>query len=130
MVEFEPPFQPVWKWCAHDFTNIHDIMDGLLLFTQPWWMRQSEGNPPKFRYYNFGTGKATTVERLAQMVILACGSSSTIQRGVAAEHEGLEHMAKVYKAGLELNWHAWRTLQQAVNEYVQWRKGQPEPFLI
>lgn len=114
-----------WQWCAADFTNIHDIVDGLLLFLQPWWREK-----PDFRFYNFGTGKITTVESLAHMVVAACGSKSEVVKGIAMEHEGLQHLARVYKAQLELNWRAWRPIQDSVREYVAWRKTQPEPFLI
>jgi nucleoside-diphosphate-sugar epimerase len=115
----------LWKWCAADFTNIHDIVDGLKLFLAPWWRTE-----PSFRYYNFGTGKITTVKQLAEMVIDATRSRSAIHPGVAMEHEGLEHLAKVYKARLELDWSAQRSIRASVQEYVDWRKGQPEPFLI
>ncbi len=116
-----------WEWCSADFTHIRDIVRGLLLFTADWWrVPNAEFPDPTFRAFNFGTGASTTVHDLAKMVVAAVGNpEATIQRGEAMAHEGLHHLAKVFKARLELNWQAQFTVDQAVQEYVAWRKTYP-----
>lgn len=113
-----------WEWCSADFTHIKDITRGLLLFTADWWRKPLTN--ATFRVWNFGTGHDTTVEDLGKMVLEAVDNpAATMVRGTAMEHEGLHHLAKVYKANLELNWRARYTIKQAVEDYVAWRKTYP-----
>lgn len=120
----------VWVWCSADFTHIKDITRGLLLFASDWWQQKQDAPDGEggttFRAFNFGTGKDITVYALAQMVVDAVGNpEARIVRGVAMPHEGLHHLAKVYKARLELNWQAQLSVADAVKEYVAWRKQYP-----
>lgn len=112
-----------WKSCAADFTYVGDVIRGLLLFMHPnqWPLT------PSFRFYNFGTGRITTVLRLAELVLEYLPDSlSPIKIGEAMPHEGLEHLAVVDKARNELGWEAYIEVEESVRRYVEWRNSRSE----
>jgi nucleoside-diphosphate-sugar epimerase len=104
-----------WVWCSADFTNVRDIVNGLVYFI--------EHPPTGFDQVNFGTGKAHTVLELAQMVLAETKSKSPIVKGVAMPHEGLSHLADTNKAKTKYGFEAKIELEDSVKEYIDWRKS-------
>ncbi len=113
-----------WESCAADWTNIDDVVQGLIHFIE---------HPPEgFDVFNFGSGKMETVEKLAQLVSLETHSYSAIVRGEALSHEGIHHLADIEKARAAGVFESTHTLGDSVHQYVEWhvRRAKLEEVLV
>ena len=97
--------------CAADYTDVSDAVNGTLLSTKV----------KGFDVFNLATGKMTTVEDIAKLVMKFLGKKVPIEHKELLSHESLVHLSDVSKAKRILGFTAKVPVEQSVKNYVEWR---------
>ena len=107
--------------CSADYTDVSDAVEGSLLAAKV----------KGFDAFNLATGKLTSVEEIAKLVMKFCGKSLPIKRKTLMAHESLTHLSDVSKAEKVLGFKAKVPVEQSVKNYVEWRlKTGPRPLAV
>lgn len=97
--------------CAADYTDISDTVEASLL------VAKVKG----FDVFNIATGKLTTVEYIAKLIMKFLGKEVPIEHRELLPHESLIHLSDVSKAEKILGFKAKIPVEQSVKNYVDWR---------
>ena len=97
--------------CAADYTDIWDAVEGSLLAAKV----------KGFDVFNLATGRLTTVEDIAKLVMKFLGKKFSIEYKELLPHESLIHLADVSKAEKILGFKAKVPVEESVKNYVKWR---------
>jgi len=94
-----------------DFTDVHDAARAIGLAVE----RTGSGH----RVYNIATGIGTTFRALAEQVVEATGSTSTIEERMT-EPPGRDLVADIERAQTELGYEPCVELRAGLDRYVEW----------
>jgi nucleoside-diphosphate-sugar epimerase len=97
--------------CAADYTDVRDAVDGTI----------SAASIKGVEIFNLATGKLTTVERVAELVMKFLGKNLPIEHKEMLPHESLVHLSDVSKAAKVLKFKPRFNVEQSVKSYVDWR---------
>jgi nucleoside-diphosphate-sugar epimerase len=97
--------------CAADYTDVSDAVEGSLLAAQV----------NGFDAFNLATGRLTSVEDIARLVMRFCGKDMPIERKEMMAHESLTHLSDVSKAERVIGFKAKVPVEQSVKSYIDWR---------
>ena len=97
--------------CAADYTDVSDAVEGSLL----------AASVKGFDVFNLATGKLTSVEDIARLVMKFTGKQMPIERKEMMAHESLTHLSDVSKAERVIGFKAKVPVEQSVKNYVEWR---------
>ena len=96
---------------AADYTDINDAVKATMLASKV----------KGFDVFNIATGKLTTVESLAKLIMKFIGRETPIEYKELLPHESLVHLSDVSKAERILCFKAQVSVEQSVKSYVDWR---------
>ena len=99
--------------CAADYTDVSDAVEGTLL---------AANKVKGFDVFNLATGKVTTVEEIARLVMRFVGRQLPIEHREMLPHETLVHLSDVSKAKNKLGFTPKVSVEESVKNYVEWRK--------
>ncbi|KKS77890.1 MAG: NAD-dependent epimerase/dehydratase family protein [Candidatus Woesebacteria bacterium GW2011_GWB1_43_14] len=103
---------------VRDFVNVHDVIDAYLLVLK--------NKRADYEIFNVGSGKNTSLMKLAKMVFAIAKSQSTPtatgEFRINSPRSSKMNISKLKKLG----WRPRRTLNDSIKEYVAWVKGYPE----
>jgi UDP-glucuronate 4-epimerase len=106
---------------SRDYTFIDDLIDGVVAaIDQP-----AADAQPRFRVYNLGGSRATTLAQLVERVAAAVGRPANIVRVPAPPGEMTNTLADVSLAGRELGYQPKVTIEQGLARFVDWFRRQP-----
>lgn len=97
--------------CAADYTDVRDAVEGTIL----------AASIKGFEVFNLATGKLTTVESIAKMVMKFLGKNLPIEHREMLAHESLVHLSDVSKAAKMLKFKPKFNIEQSVKSYIDWR---------
>ena len=102
-----------------DFVNVHDVVDANLLVLQ-----DSEAD---FNVFNVGGGKAYTVKDFAEIVAGVFGKNN-LKPNIPGEYRfgDTRHASSDISKLKSLGWSPKRTVEESVNEYVNYLKEQTD----
>jgi len=108
--------------CAADFTNVFDAVRGIMLVA----------GLKGYQVFNLGTGKLTTVEQIARLVMKYLDKEDLgIEYREMLPHESLVHLADISKAKKVLGFEAKTPVEESVRQYVEWRlRVGPRPSAV
>lgn len=102
-----------FKSCAADYTNVYDVIDATILAT---------ANVKGFDVFNVATGKATTVLKIAELIIENLGKKSV--KPIFKEllsHETMLHLSDASKIERVLGFRHKLSVETSVKQYIDWR---------
>jgi len=97
--------------CAADYTDVRDAVEGTILASKV----------KGYDVFNLATGKLTTVEEIAKLVMKYLGTDLPIEHRGLLPHESLIHLSDVSRAEKLLGFKAKFNVAEAVKSYVDWR---------
>lgn len=103
---------------TRDFISVHDVVSAFILV-----MGKEKAN---FEVFNVGTGKSTTIKKLAQILIHLYSRKVEPKINFAFRKGDVRHsQANISKIKRKLGWRPKITIQQGLKEVLLWSKKQP-----
>jgi UDP-glucuronate 4-epimerase len=107
---------------ARDYTFIDDILDGVVASIEataapPW-------RDGRYRVYNLGGSRTTTLQRLVELIEAALGKRATIERQPEQPGDVPITFAAVERAAAELGYSPKIGIEQGVARFVQWYRSE------
>lgn len=97
--------------CGADYTDVNDAVRATILSSKV----------KGFDVFNIATGKLTSVEQIAKLVMRLLGKEMPIEHKEMLPHESLVHLSDVSKAERVLGFKAGIPVEESVKSYVDWR---------
>jgi len=108
---------------SRDYTFIDDLISGVVAAID----QQGVDPAPRFRVYNLGGSRATTLADLVERVAAAVGRPARVVHVPAPPGEMTNTLADVSLAERELGYQPQVTIDQGLARFVDWYRQQPPP---
>ncbi len=106
---------------SRDYTFIDDIVDGVVAAID----QQTGDSQPRYRIYNLGGSRGTSLAEMVDKVAAAVGRPARIVRVAAPPGEMTRTLADVSLAGRELGYQPKVSLDEGLARFVAWYRAQP-----